>query len=44
MNTLYEFTEAFEELMDEALNELSPSEFEHFKGLVQTTLNDYEGS
>ena len=44
MKTLYDFTNAFEELMDEALNELSPESFERFKDSVSMILDDYEGS
>ena len=44
MKTLYDFTSAFEELMDEALNELSPAQFDKFKDSVSMILDDYEGS
>ena len=44
MKTLYDFTNAFEELMDEALNDLSPESFERFKDSVSMILDDYEGS
>lgn len=44
MKTLYDFTSAFEELMDNALNELSPESFERFKDSVSMILDDYEGS
>ena len=44
MKTLYDFTNAFEELMDEALNELSTESFERFKDSVSMILDDYEGS
>ena len=44
MKTLYDFTSAFEELMDNALNELSPAQFDKFKESVSMILDDYEGS
>ena len=44
MKTLYDFTNAFEELMDNALNELSPAQFDQFKDSVSMILDDYEGS
>jgi len=40
--TLYEFEVEFEELMDAALNELSPAQFEKFKDSVSMILADYE--
>lgn len=42
MKTLYEFETAFQELMDTALNALSPSQFEQFKDSVSMILSDYE--
>jgi len=42
MKTLYEFETAFQELMDTALNILSPSQFEQLKDSVSMILNDYE--
>ena len=42
MQTLYEFETAFEELMDDALNKLSPEQFEKFKDSVSMILEDYE--
>lgn len=42
MQTLYEFETAFEELMDDALNKLSPEQFEKFKDSVSMILLDYE--
>lgn len=41
MKTLYEFENAFTELMDEALNALSPAQFEKLKDSVQTILEEY---
>ena len=41
MKTLYEFENAFTELMDEALNVLSPAQFEKFKDSVQMILEEY---
>ena len=41
MKTLYEFENAFTELMDEALNVLSPAQFEKLKDSVQMILGDY---
>ena len=42
MKTLYDFETAFTELMDTALNELSPEQFEKFKDSVSMILSDYE--
>ena len=42
MKTLYEFENAFSELMDEALNVLSPAQFEKLKDSVEMILEDYE--
>ena len=42
MDTLYDFTTAFEELMDTALNKLSPDAFEKFKDNINMILADYE--
>ena len=42
MKTLYDFELAFEELMDKALNDLSPEQFEKFKDSVSMILSDYE--
>ena len=41
MKTLYEFENAFTELMDEALNVLSPAQFEKLKDSVQMILEEY---
>lgn len=38
----FEFVSEFEELMDQALNELSPAQFELFKDNVVMILDDYE--
>lgn len=38
----FEFILDFEELMDQALNELSPAQFELFKDNVVMILDDYE--
>lgn len=43
MKTLYEFECAIEEIMDDALNELSTDEFERFKDFVSMIPDDYEG-
>ena len=42
MGTLYDFERAFEELMDNALNKLTPDQFEKFKDSVSMILEDYE--
>ncbi len=42
MKTLYDFETAFSELMDAALNALSPEQFERFKDSVSMILEDYE--
>lgn len=42
MKTLYEFETAFQEMMDEALNALSPEQFEKLKDSVSMILSDYE--
>ena len=42
MKTLYEFETAFSELMDAALNTLSPAQFDKFKDSVSMILEDYE--
>ena len=41
MKTLLDFENAFTELMDEALNVLSPAQFEKLKDSVQMILGDY---
>ena len=41
MKTLYEFENAFTELMDEALNALSPTQFEKLKNSVSMILGEY---
>ena len=40
--TLYEYETDFEELMDSALNDLSPSEFNKFLDSISMILADYE--
>ena len=40
--TLYEFDEQFTELMDKALNELSPKLFAKFLDDITMILTDYE--
>lgn len=42
MKTLYDFDSAFENLMDEALNNLSPESFRKFKDDITMILADYE--
>lgn len=42
MNTVYDFERAFEEMMDEALNKLSPEAFEKLKDSISMILSDYE--
>ena len=41
MKTLYEFENAFTELIDEALNVLSPAQFEKLKDSVSMILGEY---
>ena len=41
--TLYEFDNEFEELMDRALNDLSPKQFTRFLDNISMMLADYEG-
>lgn len=40
--TLYEFENAFEELMDRALNDLTPKRFEKFLDDISMMVADYE--
>ena len=40
--TLYDADNAFEELMDKALNELSPTEFKKFLDDISMIVSDYE--
>lgn len=42
MKTLYEFDSEFEELMDDALNNLSPESFRKFIDDISMILADYE--
>ncbi len=42
MKTLYDFDSAFENLMDDALNNLSPESFQKFKDDITMILTDYE--
>ena len=42
MSTVYEFEFAISELLDKALNELSPKEFESLKNKVSVILAEYE--
>lgn len=42
--TLWEYETAFQDLMDDALNNLSPANFEKFKDSVSMILGDYEGA
>ena len=42
MKNLYDFETEFEEMMDEALNELSPEQFEKLKDSISMVLADYE--
>lgn len=42
MNTVYDFETAISELMDKALNELSPKEFEALKDKVSTIIAEYD--
>ena len=42
MKTRYEFEMEFQELMDAALNELSPAQFKRLKEDVTMILQDYE--
>ena len=39
---LYEFDSEFEELMDQAVNDLSPKQFAKFLDDISMTLADYE--
>ena len=41
MKTLNDFEIAFTEIMDEALNVLSPKQFEKLKESISRMLNDY---
>ena len=40
--TLYEFDNEFEELMDQAVNDLSPKQFTKFLDDISMMLADYE--
>ncbi len=40
--TLYDFDSEFEELMDQALNDLSPKQFAKFLDDISMMLADYE--
>lgn len=40
--TLYDFDNQFEELMDKAVNELSPKTFKKFLDDISMILSDYE--
>lgn len=40
--SLYEFDTRFEELLDEALNELSPKQFAKFLDDISMILSDYD--
>lgn len=40
--TLAHFEFAFEDLMEDALNSLSPAQFERFKDNIQFVLEDYD--
>ena len=40
--TLYEFDNAFEDLMDKAVNDLSPKQFKRFMDDISMMLSDYE--
>ncbi len=42
MNTVYDFETAISELMDKALNKLSPNEFEVLKDRVSVILTEYD--
>ena len=42
MKTLYDFENAFQQMMDNALNVLSPEQFEKLKDSVSMILEDYE--
>lgn len=42
MNTVYDFESAISELMDKALNELSPNEFKDLKDKVSMILAEYD--
>lgn len=39
--TLYEFDSAFENLMDKAVNDLSPKQFKRFIDDISMMLSDY---
>lgn len=43
MGTLYEFEVAFQDMMDDALNKLSPAQFEKLKDSISMIMDDYEG-
>ena len=40
--SLYDFDRRFEELLDDALNELSPKQFEQFLDDISMILSDYD--
>ena len=40
--TLYEVDNAFEDLMDKAVNDLSPKQFKQFMDDISMMLSDYE--
>lgn len=40
--SLYDFDRRFEELLDDALNELSPKQFEKFLDDISMILSDYD--
>ena len=40
--SLYEFDRSFEELLDDALNELSPKQFAQFLDDISMILSDYD--
>lgn len=42
MNTIYDFETAISELMDDALNKLSPKDFEYLKDRVSIILAEYD--
>ena len=42
MKTIYDFDSAFEDLMDDALNNLSPESFRKFIDDITMILADYE--
>ena len=41
MKTVYDFENDVTELLDKALNELSPAEFDKLKDDIRTILSDY---